>query len=117
MSGVGFGSLLKPMWLSLIWMKLRPPMGFSAACAELNRAMAVSTPACTVHTTPAPAHAAHFSSPRRVRAGDWGSRFESDIGPPGDRRPYDLAAAVTYSVGNKFVRREVYTRRPCARRE
>ena len=55
-------SLLKPIWLSLIWTKLRP--AGSAACASSIRSER-GTPPAIVQTTPVPTQAMHCSRPRR----------------------------------------------------
>src|SRR5690349_18279535 len=61
--GSVFGSLLKPIWLSLICTKLNE-LVFSAACADEMR-REEGTPPLTVQITPAPAQAMQESAVRR----------------------------------------------------
>jgi hypothetical protein len=59
----GFAGLLKPMWLSLIWAKLKPPASLATDCWP--NALELARPAPIVHTTPVPAQAMHSRKPRR----------------------------------------------------
>src|SRR6476646_5595720 len=61
--GSGFASLLKPIWLSLIWTNAR--LRASAAATGSIRLNDLGTPPFNAQTTPAPPHAAHLSSVRR----------------------------------------------------
>ncbi len=69
-----FGALLKPMWLSLIWTKVKSPVAAPAPAALLplsNRD--ARTPPPRVKATPAPTQAMHLSIPRRSMPSLWGS--------------------------------------------
>src|SRR5690349_16293816 len=73
-----FGSFEKPMWLSLIWTKVKSPGAEDAAGAAGAGSPNVrddSTPPLTLQTTPAPTHAMHLRKPRRsMPSGDgWAS--------------------------------------------
>ncbi len=58
---IGVGGLAKPMWLSEIWTKEKPPSAAFAAPISRDE----GTPPATVHTTPVPAHSMHFKACRR----------------------------------------------------
>src|SRR6266567_6776564 len=61
-----FASLLKPMWLSLIWTKLRSDPAARAAASENRlRVCDLRIPPLMVQRTPVPAHAMHLRNPRR----------------------------------------------------
>src|SRR5882762_8986350 len=63
-----FASLLKPMWLSLIWTKLRSapaPKAFGAASETRLRVCDLRIPPVMVQRTPVPAQAMHLRKPRR----------------------------------------------------
>ncbi len=60
-------ALLKPIWLSLIWTKLSPLVGGSAAsAAPISRER--GTPPAIVQSTPVPTQAMQPSRPRRSMA-------------------------------------------------
>src|SRR5258707_132699 len=82
--GSGLASLLKPMWLSLIWTKVKSlPLAISAALAAPPRPSARGTPPLTVQTMPVPAQAMHFSNPRRLNSVALGlSRLLSSVIAP-----------------------------------
>src|SRR6266566_9101151 len=61
-----FASLLKPMWLSLIWTKLRSAPAARAAASEARlRVCDLRIPPDMVQRTPVPAQAMHLRKPRR----------------------------------------------------
>src|SRR5881396_3228066 len=61
-----FASLLKPMWLSLIWTKLRSAPAARAAASEARlRVCDLRIPPVMVQRTPVPAQAMHLRKPRR----------------------------------------------------
>ena len=57
----GLAGLLKPIWVSLIWTKVSPPVAAAASLSSKER----GTPPLTVQSRPAPAQAMQFSRPRR----------------------------------------------------
>ena len=61
-----FGSFEKPMWLSLIWTKVKSPLPASAVSAPSRRD--VSTPPVSVQATPAPTQAMHSQHAAAVDA-------------------------------------------------
>src|SRR6202034_1260571 len=61
----GLAGLLKPMWLSLIWTKVKSPPLPPLRCAVLANARDDGMPPLIVQTSPVPAHAMHFRNPRR----------------------------------------------------
>src|SRR5579864_8440003 len=58
----GLAGLLKPMWLSLIWTKLKSPF---PPCASFPKARELGTPPVMVQMTPVPAQAMQCRNPRR----------------------------------------------------
>src|SRR5438477_5371700 len=61
-----FASLLKPIWLSLIWTKLRSAPAARAAASEGRlRVCDLRIPPVMVQRTPVPAQAMHLRKPRR----------------------------------------------------
>src|SRR5437016_3958192 len=61
-----FASLLKPMWLSLIWTKLRSAPAARAAASEARlRVCDLRIPPVMVQRIPVPAQAMHLRKPRR----------------------------------------------------
>ncbi len=61
---LGLAGLSKPMWLSLICMKVSP--GASAAIAPSTRPSERGTPPATVQSRPVPAQVMHSRTLRRV---------------------------------------------------
>ena len=62
-AALGLAGLSKPMWLSLICRKVRPPA--ACACASPMMPSERGTPPPIVHRTPAPAQVMHLSTWRR----------------------------------------------------
>src|SRR5271165_3410859 len=60
-----FGGFLKPIWLSLICMKVSALPYMVAAFAVPTSSLERGTPPATVHSAPVPAQSMHFRTPRR----------------------------------------------------
>src|SRR3954468_2314671 len=68
--GSGLASALKPMWLSLIWTKLKSAPFSPSAAFSLPGLSAGGTPPLTAQTRPVPPQARHFRTPRRLAVAD-----------------------------------------------
>src|SRR5262249_24734051 len=72
-----FGSLPKPIWLSLIWTNEK---SFdSARLTSWPNTRAAGSPPFMVHNRPVPAHAMHFKNPRRSTPSTFEMFFNSSV--------------------------------------
>src|SRR5215468_7176902 len=62
----GLASLLKPIWLSLIWTNVKLLVSAARASPPKPRSNPFGTPPDTLQTMPVPAQARHFKRPRRL---------------------------------------------------
>src|SRR5215469_10249431 len=84
----GFAGLSKPMWLSLIWTKVKSAPIAPSFFVLLANTRDRGTPPLRVHTRPVPAHAMHLRNPRRSTPSSlrscniWSTLSFSAISPP-----------------------------------
>src|SRR4051812_1972982 len=68
--GSGLASALKPIWLSLIWTKVKSALFCASAAFASPRPNSRGTPPLTAQTRPVPPQARHFRTPRRLAVAD-----------------------------------------------